>query len=748
MLYQKAMLQLENLMNKTILDQLNIDVEKLLGDIKGKSSLSAPIFEAKLTASATNSNKTALLQVNVVEDTSKLETTLELIQKEFAAVTIFVDMQLARLAYRIILPYMSEEQIQNIATRRKLDWLANNMTALKKMAIPCSIITDNEASIVKTKDDNLAELRILLKSNDKLRKNITADNLTLKAYLADTHNIIPAQYQQELHNYDSIIENYLITKTATIAAIHSCSHYEYVYIAPYTMHSYTFLQQTATLQHLPQHLTLSFTKISENNEQKLLTSTELNQQLHDHDLLNKISERKSYLENSIKHFPGNVYLQSLNHTLITCNKSQSLTLGIEDESYLTDKAFENLFPKNEADKISNTVNEITTKNTVKVFIESNYYPLAGKELYFLTIKTPLRNKKNKTIGIIGFSLKMNDVGNMEKPKSSQPQDVMQTIVTDKPMLHAGTANLIKSMEHMPGHTFWQDTKGKILGCNYNHALFLGFDSPLAVIGKNASDFLTDEHALESKKALARMITTGKPVSKAEKYQSGNNFLNMISHKTPIKDNNGKIIGIIVIAIEAYGNNQHQMQLEQEKEQLEIANSFQNKFLETIGHDMRAPILGLYNMTELCAAQETDPEKKQQLHEISNCAKDLLKFSSNISGKNSKNLVSIKDSTNSVISSHINAIQTKHLRFKLDYDNNIPDTVVGDSYNLKKTINNLMASAICHSKQGYITLAIKLESHKGNELEISFTMFDSGAIISKEEQLYIFSQYNTLNSSQV
>ena len=164
--------------------------------------------------------------------------------------------------------------------------------------------------------------------------------------------------------------------------------------------------------------------------------------------------------------------------------------------------------------------------------------------------------------------------------------------------------------------------------------------------------------------------------------------------------------------------------------------------------MRAPILGLYNMTELCAEQETDPQKKQRLHEISSCAKDLLKFSSNISGKNSKNLVSIKDSTNSVISNHITAIQTKRLKFKLDYDENIPYTVVGDTYNLKKTINNLMASAIRHSKQGYITLVIKLESHKGNELEISFTMFDSGTSISKEEQQYIFSKYHTLNSSQV
>ena len=733
-------------MNKTILAQLNIDVAKLLDDVKGESSLSAPIFEAKLTASATNSNKAALLQVNIVEDTSKLEATLELIQKEFAAVTIFIDMQLARLAYRIILPYMSEEQIQNIATRRKLDWLANNMTTLKKMAIPCSIVTDNEASIAKAKDDNLAELRVLLESNDKLRKNITADNLTLKAYLADTHNIIPAQYQQELHNYDSIIENYLITKTATIAAIHSCSHYEYVYIAPYTMHSYTFLQQTATLQSLPQHLALSFTKIAENNEQKLLTSTELNQQLHDHDLLNKISERKSYLENSIKHFPGNVYLQSTDYKTITCNKQQGLTIGISDESYLIGKTPAEFCSKEDADAAADILTDIVTTNTTKIITES--FVFSGKEYTYLSIKTPIRNKKNKTIGIIGFSLKMNDVGNMEKSKSSQPQDVMQTIVTDKPMLHAGTANLIKSMEHMPGHTFWQDTKGKILGCNYNHALFLGFDSPLAVIGKHANEFLTDEHALESKKALAKIVNTGKPVSKEETYQSGNSFIRMISHKTPIKDSNGKVIGIIVIAIEAYGNNQHQMQLEQEKEQLEIASSFKNKFIETIGHDMRAPILGLYNMTELCAAQETDPEKKQRLYEISSCAKDLLKFSSSISGANSKNLVSIKDSTNSVISSHITAIQTKHLKFKLDYDNNIPDTVVGDVYNLQKTINNLMASAICHSKQGYITLAIKLESHKGNELEISFTMFDSGAIISKEEQQYIFSQYNTLNSSQV
>ena len=154
------------------------------------------------------------------------------------------------------------------------------------------------------------------------------------------------------------------------------------------------------------------------------------------------------------------------------------------------------------------------------------------------------------------------------------------------------------------------------------------------------------------------------------------------------------------------------------------------------------------MTELCAEQETDPKKKQQLREISNCAKDLLKFSSNISGANSKNLVSVKDSTNSVISGHINTIQAKRLKFKLEYDESIPNPVVGDSYSLKKTLNNLMSKAIRHSKQGYVTLIIKLESHKGSELAISFTMLDSSSGISKEEQLYIFSKYDMLNCCEV
>ena len=749
-------------MNKTILDQLDIDIAKLLGNAKGKSTLSNPIFEAKLTAAPdTTSYKAALLQINIADNTcsSQLKAALDLMDKEFAAVTIFIDMSLALLAYSIILPYMSKEQIQNIVARRKLDWIAIHMPVIKKMTIPWSIITDHEPSIEAPKQDNITKLHSLLASSNT---HIAADALALKTYLAAAHNIVPAQYQQEQHNYDAMIEQYLITKTATIDAIQSCSHYEYVYIAPHAMCSYNYLKQTLALQHLPPCLTLSFTKIAENNEKKLLTSTELNHQLHDLGLLGKISERKSYLENSVKNFPGNVYLQLVNCTLLTCNKQHALTLGVPDESYLAGKTFENILPQDEVDKITAIVEEITTENATKVLIEHG--EILGKRLPFLSIKMPLRNKKNKTIGIIGFSLKMKDKNAIEEFKNSKPKNLMQTIMAEStkqlrannmqaiaagaPTLNNDTTSLIKAIEHMPGHVFWQDNKGNILGCNHNLALFLGYDSTQEIIGKNSSDFLTDEHALESRKSLAIMVATGKPISKEEKYQSKNSFLRMISYKTPVKDNNGKIIGIMVVAINIQENTQREIQLRQEKEQLEITNNLKNKFIETIGHDMRAPILDLYNLTELCAEQETDPAKKQRLHKISNCAKDLLKFSSNVSEASHKYLVAVKDVTNSIISSNIDAIQTKRLKVKLDYDNNIPDTVVGHPYKVKKTLNKLMSNAIKNSTQGYITLVIKLESHQGTELAISFTTLESGVGITEEEQRYIFSKYNMLNCNEV
>lgn len=732
-------------MDNNLLDQLEIDAKTLL--CEKKHTLSASLLRAKFTEEQVpGKNATAILQINVAENgtsTEHLAASLKLINKEFTEVIILIDMELAKLIYSIIMPYMPKGQVQGIVERRKSDWITQSISSIiNNLTIPWKITSSKDD---KYKD--VLKLVTLLKENTDLYKSIQEDAASLKSYLTTTHNIIPALYKDK-----DVIERYIISRMVTI---YNYNHHKNVYITLNNMMSYKVLQKT-TKQQSPQCLTIYFTKNSRDNNKEILTSTELNQKLHEFDMLDKISHQRSYLENSAKYFPGNVYLQSTNRTLLTCNKFQSASFGIADESYFEGKSFKSLFPKSEANKIANTVEEIISTNEAKVFVESNYYPLAGKEIFFVTTKMPLRNKKNRIIGVLGFSKKLGDKRALEKFKNVDTKNIMKTIVegNTKPeskIDKQNTASLRKTIETMPGNVIWQDTDGKILGCNHCQAQFLNFSSPKDLVGKNLDGFLTKEHAKKSQEHIADIVSTGKPVITEEIYKTENGFIVMSSHKTPIKDQGGKIIGIMTVSFDISANRQREIKLEQEKEKLEQAHSCKNKFIQDIEHDMRTPFAGLCSLTELCAYSEKDSTKKKHLDKMSSLAKELmtrcdalLEANRNGDFSNNNTVIMMQDLATGITNNHITAIKEKFLDYDLDFDNNIPKEVLGDHYKVRKILNHLMHNATEHTKEGGIKLTIKLESNKQDSPILSFTVTDTGKGFSNKDQETMFDKGRVLS----
>ena len=720
-------------MDKIILDQLAIDVTKLPGIVAGKSTPKNPsVFEAEFDEGSTiDSNKSALLQVNIGEkgtESAQLAAALELVSKKFKAVTIFIDLELTLLVYSIIMPYLNKEQLQDILERKKLAWVTANMSVISSITIPWSIITDKEPSVAEAKNNNTSELKELLKNNKEFHKQVQKDAEHLKAFLANNNGINSAHYNLAQAKNDTAIQNYLLAKIAVIKAMRSFNQNEYIYVAPSGMLSYNFLQEEK-LQDLPPYLTLELTKIADSDTQELLTSTELNQKIHESDFLSKISDRKCYLEHSVKNFPGTVYLQSLNHTILSCNEQQALTLGVSDKSYIANKNLTDLINKDDVNAMTKTAQEVITTANTKVLTESCVF--LGKKCTFLSIKSPLRNKKNKIIGIIGFSTQIDTKEKPEDMGHQKPEDIALNIVenidtTANKQAPYDIASLQKTIAQMPGHVFWQDTSGKILGCNNYQAAFLGFDNPNQLLGKHPSDFLTADYAKEAEQHLKEIAATGNPLIKEEVYKAADGFVVMTSHKTPIKDNNGKVVGIMVIAFDVSGSRPNTIKLEQEKEQIEIANKLKNQFMQDIEQDLRTPFMNLRNMTESYALQEQDKAKKKQLDEILNGTKELitqcdtvLEANKSLALSNNTSLISIKEL--------VHALSTKTL--ELEYDESIPGQLIGDSYSFMRILNTIMINA---SK-----LAIKLEPSTKNEATISFTA--TGSSINDLKEIKRFTQ---------
>lgn len=116
-------------------------------------------------------------------------------------------------------------------------------------------------------------------------------------------------------------------------------------------------------------------------------------------------------------------------------------------------------------------------------------------------------------------------------------------------LNATYQNIVKNF---PGYAFWKNTESIYLGCNQNLADLLGLSTTLDIVGKLDSDFVGKIEALSFQQDDIYVIQTGNMhISEYLIPIKNRNNLNMLirTEKRPLLNENGKVIGIIGMAID-------------------------------------------------------------------------------------------------------------------------------------------------------------------------------------------------------
>ncbi|MEI8055593.1 MAG: PAS domain-containing protein [bacterium] len=162
------------------------------------------------------------------------------------------------------------------------------------------------------------------------------------------------------------------------------------------------------------------------------------------------------------------------------------------------------------------------------------------------------------------------------------------------------------LDNMPGLVYWKDKNGVILGDNEAHAKALGFSKPEDVIGKTDYDFSWKNQADEIHKNDLIAIRDGKTIIVEEEgvLPNGNKIVGL-THKSPLKDEKGKIIGLIGISIDITARKEAekkaaQLQLENEhqKTELEAQTKFK-RLIDQAAHDTKSPLAILLIIAHQC-----------------------------------------------------------------------------------------------------------------------------------------------------
>ncbi len=438
-------------------------------------------------------------------------------------------------------------------------------------------------------------------------------------------------------------------------------------------------------------------------------------------------------EEILDQLPGHIYWKNERCVLVGCNKNNWKDFGLKSLSQFIGKTDYDLFSKEEADHLR-MVDEEVMRNDVQKVVEEEATTGDGKKRLYLSYKAPLKNKKEKTVGVLGCSVDITDI----------KQDTLDRL-----------AMLENIIAVMPGNVYWMDKNGIYLGCNDNEAKAVGLSSRKEIVGKRNIDmpgFVIPEaiDPVNEKVFAGETVTVEEPAILSNGEQAV-----FLSNKVPICNSQNKIVGMVGISFDITERKKTEKELEKTKEIAESANNAKTEFLMNMKHDLRTPFSGILGIAEFLESKETDLKKKENLSYITQSAKILLDHLNEIfeyihldSGQLPvlEKQFDLGHLLNGVYSMMLPSAKSKGIEFTTSIDDSLPQFVIGDRIRTQRILMNLLANAIKFTNEGHVSLLVTLGKKENKKIIVKFTVEDTGVGIQEEKMNLIFEKFNRLTSS--
>ena len=449
--------------------------------------------------------------------------------------------------------------------------------------------------------------------------------------------------------------------------------------------------------------------------------------------------QRQLLNTLFNELPAFIYWVDCNQECLGYNNRFARLLELTPSAGIVGQALQSLqFKKSEAiipEWIHNNSLALNQIAPSTLFRES-FPPLNQKNLICHSYKLPIK-KRNRIVGLLNVSF---DITSQieEKEQSQHQHDTMEIAL-----------NTI--LAHLPGHVYWQDKNGIILGCNERQARSLGFSSAQKVIGKHPNELIPKKESEEILAVLNKIVATGEPVTLEEKMTFMQGTIDLLSQKVPLQDNQGNIVGMLGLSMDISKQKELERNLIREKEKAIVLDQLKSDFIENMQHDIRTPLTGVYGMIDLLELKEQDPEKKALLKDLSFCTKELLDYCDDILNFSKIESASLPIAAKnfrldpllkSVIQLESLAAKNKKIDLLFESDPKIPNVIIGDPYRLKRILINLISNAIKFTHNGFVKLSVSLAESDAlsRQLILKFAVEDTGIGISKETQELIYERF--------
>lgn len=293
-----------------------------------------------------------------------------------------------------------------------------------------------------------------------------------------------------------------------------------------------------------------------------------------------------------------------------------------------------------------------------------------------------------------------------------------------------------------------------------------------LIGSNFYIYFTDP---QKAKAVCKVVFEKGFITDYPLIIIDHKFTNVLFNGSVYKDEHGNVLGAVIVARDVTAQRKIEKELKEanaiaelakgvaEAEQVKAENATRiaidsvkskQQFLSNMSHEIRTPMNSIIGFTKVVL--KTDLTKKQreylQAIKISGDAlivliNDILDLAKVDSGKMTYENVPFKMSKSIDAMIHLFDIksQEKNIKLSKEYDNEIPEVLLGDPVRLHQIILNLVSNAVKFTSQGKIVVSVKLMQKDDKKATIEFAVSDTGIGIESSKIDTIFENFNQASS---
>jgi len=305
--------------------------------------------------------------------------------------------------------------------------------------------------------------------------------------------------------------------------------------------------------------------------------------------------------------------------------------------------------------------------------------------------------------------------------------------------------------------FQSTVQGQYLVANPALARIYGYVSPEQMIEQVNSlqtpIYVDPTRQLQFAEAIAR--DPGFTEFESQVYRKDGEVIWVSETARGVRDSNGALLYYEGTVIDITLGKRAEAEREEAKAAAEAGSRAKSEFLANMSHEIRTPMNGVIGMTELLLDTQLDALQRDYAETIRDSGaslltiiNDILDFSKVEAGKLELEQVDmdLRDTFEDVARLLSIQAHAKGLEVTAQIDPNLPDFVMGDAGRVRQILLNLAGNAIKFTKQGEVSLEIKVLETDEHGTRVRCEVRDTGIGIPADRLKGLFTPFMQVDTS--